>query len=298
MKKIQQLLFLTLIFLNCSIIFTIHNVLADWQRDVDVKATYNYTYQNHSYNGNGGVFYLSASNDCTMRGTKFDWNSATGYGGAVYNLGTLDMRSTNYYYNSAKFGGAFYNGSNGKTTINSSRFSLNKAEKGGAIANYGSLTIDNTVFENNKSTVNGGGAIANYGTLTIRNGTKFTSNTSADGGAAIYNGNGTLNLVANTSNIEFTSNTANGVSNAIYDNGRTINLYSSNKASIIFNDRITSVNNSSILNINKTSGSLPTTGKIILNESMNGYKGTVNLYGGELKLQAKTKGNSNINTNK
>ena len=212
------------------------------------------------------------------------------------------ISNRNYSNNSYNGNGGVFYISNSNTTINvkilSSTFSNNKAEKGGAIANYENLTIDNTLFSENNSTVHGGGAIANYGTLTIQNGTIFSSNTSADGGAAIYNGNGTLNLIANTSNIEFIGNKANGVSNAIYDNGSTINLYSSNKANIIFNDRITSVNNSSTLNINKTSGNLPTTGKIILNEDMSGYTGQVNLYDGEIELQAKTEEGSNVNINK
>lgn len=223
-------------------------------------------------------------------------SSTTTKGGAIYNEGSINLvKDSLFDKNTANHAGAIYN--TGTLSIKTSTITSNEAKKGGAIWNSGTLTIDNTVFDMNNAKDTVGGAIANYGTLTIKGGTKFISNTSLGNGGAIYNGGGTLNLIANIGNIEFTGNTANGISNAICDNGRTINLNSSNNANIIFNDRIKSVDNSSVLNINKTSGSSPTTGKIVLNEDMSGYTGQVNLYGGEIELQTKTNG-SNVNTNK
>ena len=73
-------------------------------------------------------------------------------------------------------------------------------------------------------------------------------------------------MIADTNNIEFKNNMANNVSNAIYNStsidggemiGGIINLWASDSASVIFNDRITG-DNTSILNINQSSGTLPT----------------------------------------
>ena len=143
-------------------------------------------------------------------------------------------------------------------------FVSNRAEKyGGAIANINDATMtviaSNIIFKSNS--VNGDDAK----------------------GGAIYNENSTLNLMA-TEKMEFTGNTADGESNAIHDNGGTINLSAmGDNSQIIINDRITSENEDSTLNINET---LWSTGKIVLNEDMTGYTGQVNLYAGTVEIGA------------
>ena len=229
--------------------------------------------------------------------------------------------SSSFSENRAKLGGAIEN--NGRATIISSLFSGNIAtEVGGAIDNSNRLTIEKSVFTNNTANIGGaienkdenagvvlissslfnsntatniGGAIHNNEnlTVTIQDGTKFINNTATTNGGAIYN-EGITNLIANIDDIEFTGNTANGISNAIHDKNGTINLYASDTNSIIFNDRITSENNLSILNINSSTNTLTTNGKVVLNEDMSGYTGTTNLYNGNLKI---TEGNNFINGN-
>ena len=170
-------------------------------------------------------------------------------------------------------GGFLYNDKGNINAGNGTSFSSNSADNGGAI--YNSLGI-----------------------LTINNNTSFLNNTATSQGGAIFNNSGTLDLTANVGNIEFTGNIANGTSNAIHDNNGTINLWASENASIIFNDRLTSEDNLSIMNINSTTTTVITKGQVILNEDMSGYTGTVNLYGGELLLQSQTEEDSDTNTNK
>lgn len=198
---------------------------------------------------------------------------------AVLNKYSVSNRTyQNYYQGNSDNGGVFNIYSSGELNLFNVNFISNTAYyAGGAIYNnYGKLTIEDCVFKNNNA--NGGGLI--------------------NAGGAIYNKGGIINLIAKTSNVEFSGNTA-GVSNAITDINGTINLWAGN-ASVIFNDSISSDNSSSILNINQSSGTLPTTGKIVLNEDMSGYKGTVNLYGGTIQLGRKAKwfgSNVNINAN-
>jgi predicted outer membrane repeat protein len=154
---------------------------------------------------------------------------------------------------------------------------------GGAIIKNGKLTTNgkNALFSSNFAN-SLGGAISTIRELTFQDGAKFTNNVAVSSGGAIYNTD-TLNLIADTNNIEFTGNTANGISNAIHDGGGTINLWAG-KGSIIFNDRITSENTTSVININQSSGTLPTTGTVILNEDMEGFLGNVNFKSGKIQL--------------
>ena len=116
---------------------------------------------------------------------------------------------------------------------------------------------------------------------------EVTGFTSENNGGFLYNNGGTINLTSHQIDMEFSSNTANGISNAIHDNGGTMNLWASGTADIILNDRITSEDDTSILNINSSKNTLTANGKIILNEDMTGYTGQVNLYKGTIELGEK-----------
>ena len=171
-------------------------------------------------------------------------------------------------------------------------------DDGGFLYNEGNINAGNSTSFSSNSADNGGAIYNSLGILTINNNTSFFNNTATSQGGAVYNNEGIIDLTANTGNIEFTGNTANGISNAIHDNNGTINLWASENASIIFNDRITSEDSLSIMNINSATTTVITKGQVILNEDMSGYTGTVNLYGGELLLQSQTEEDSDINTNK
>ena len=174
----------------------------------------------------------------------------------------------------------------------------NEGNGGFLYSDEGNINVWNrTSFSSNKAD-NGGAIYNSLGILTINDNTNFVDNIVTSNGGAIYNNEGTIDLIANAGNIVFEGNTANGISNAIHDNNGIMNLWTSENASIIFNDRLTSEDSSSIMNINTATTTVITKGQVILNENMSGYTGTVNLSGGELLLQSQVEEDSDINTNK
>ena len=120
-------------------------------------------------------------------------------------------------------GGAIYNDSDSRLTVNSCAFSGNTAtSNGGAIYNDGGfeLTVGNCTFNSNTATTNGG-AIYNVSgsTLTVSDctfGSNRTTGSMSDGGA-IYNA-GTATFTLNDSR-SFSNNTATGNGGAISNSG-------------------------------------------------------------------------------
>jgi len=254
----------------------------------------------------GGVIFnayesMTAGTITVGNNATFESNKAGINGGAIYNeIGTITVGANVVFSSNTANGdgGAICNGGTGIFEVkDNANFKNNEAAGGGAInvVASGKVIIGaNAVFEGNNATSSGmgdgGGAILmeDYSAIaTVTDGAKFVGNTTASKGGAIHIYHGTLNLIANTNNIEFTSNTAKGVSSAIHNDG-TVNLWASQSANIIFNDRITGYSGAKI-NINQPSENLPTTGKVILNEDMSGYEGKVNLYGGTIQLGEKGK---------
>ena len=269
MKKLNRLAVKVVSVLLAIILLSGQNVFASGRYKTITTDTYNETgHSNYAENsGNGGVFYIDSP--VTLKiidNSKFKNNSASNYGGVISNY-------------------------KGAVTIGiNAEFTQNNASGAGAIANQnGNVTIgDGVSFIENNSTNYQGGAIYNSsgGTFTIKNGAKFIDNKSKISGGAISNWEGIINLIANTKDIEFTGNKTKEESNAIYSFKGTENLWAGN-ASIIFNDKITSYDNSSVLNINKEIDGYQASigiGKIILNEDMSEYIGTVNFYGGTIEL--------------
>ena len=191
----------------------------------------------------GALLANQTVNKLAVNSSKFNSNKAD-KGGAIGNIGLLDVANSTFTNNSAKDGGAIVN--SGTMNISGSSFSGNTAERGGAIANYGTMNINSSTFSSNKSegelvidsknaensSVPNGGAITSDGTLTINNST-FTNNSnnitvkdddkeaveviqSAIGGGAL--------LVSNTATItdsSFAGNSTNYSGGAILTNGST-----------------------------------------------------------------------------
>jgi len=153
-------------------------------------------------------------------------------GGGVDNSGTLTVKKSNFYTNTALSGGAILN--TGTATISNTTFSGNspyffgRSASCGAIDNRSTMTITNSTFysnyANNNSTA--GGAICNGGTLTIT-GTTFNTNSSQGNnggyGGAIYNYAGTLSVTNST----FSQNSATTGGGAIYSQGGTVQISNS-----------------------------------------------------------------------
>lgn len=165
----------------------------------------------------GGVIFNSGT--LTLGdGVSFTGNSAK-FGGAVWNQGTLKAEAgTKFIGNKATFaGGALYNEDN--TTIDSLAgimFENNSARQGGAINNAwrnkdkGTLaanieSISQSRFVNNSAIQSEGGAIRNQGIIGEIKRTVFDSNIAGEGGALW---NGSLGQVGVIDDVDFINNKA------------------------------------------------------------------------------------------
>jgi len=121
----------------------------------------------------------------------FTDNEATGFGGAVINIGASSPRFVDCVFTNntaARSGGAVTN--TGATPVfEDCLFSLNEAtEAGGAIFNTpgSDITVEGCTFERNAAGA-GGGAIFNEGASPYIAGSVFLRNTSANFGGALFN---------------------------------------------------------------------------------------------------------------
>ncbi len=150
----------------------------------------------------GRMFYVSASGtltlkNLTLRDGKADEISCQGYnksyerGGAIFNLGALNIVDSVFSGNSAstgsrRLGGAIFNCRGATLNISGSEFSGNSAEgSGGAIMNYGEASISGSEFRDNSARF--GGAIFSGGETSISiSGSEFRGNSATHDGGAIY----------------------------------------------------------------------------------------------------------------
>ena len=216
-------------------------VIANLKEIKDAEFTNNSTTDEQGVGG--AILANQTTNKLTVNSSKFSSNKAD-KGGAIGNIGLLDVANSTFTNNSAKEGGAI--GNSGTMNISGSSFSGNTAERGGAIANYGTMNIDSSTFSSNKSegeividsekaensAIPNGGAITSKGSLTINNST-FTNNSnnitvkdgdkeaveviqSAIGGGALL-----VSDTATITNSSFAGNSTNYSGGAILTNGST-----------------------------------------------------------------------------
>jgi hypothetical protein len=120
------------------------------------------------------VFHVMGNVTATFSGMTITGGLADGYGGGVYNLGTLALSSCTLSNNSAQV-------------------------NGGGLTNGGTATLTNCTLRNN-SAQGGGGGIANWNTLTVGDST-LSGNVGSGGGGGIYNcGHGAVTVVNTTLN--------------------------------------------------------------------------------------------------
>ena len=188
------------------------------------------------------IFTISNGFNVTLLNlTIADGKASKSNGGAVRNNGgTLTINNCTFKSNSATlnnqgyygFGGAIYN--TGTLSVVGSTFTSNTAEAdGGAIYNIGTATIVGSTFTNNSLTGTYGGAIYNGGTLTVI-ASNFTNNTGYDGGAISH---GTVDLlptgILTIIDSNFTGNVATSAGGAIWTHGSSSianSIFSNNTA--------------------------------------------------------------------
>jgi hypothetical protein len=108
-----------------------------------------------------------------------------GFGGGIFNYGTLTVTASTFSGNSADHGGGIEN--EATLSITTSTFTNNSAHYGGGIENEGTLIVLGSAFSSNgSSVVEVGSAIVNDGTLFVTDST-FSDNASATFGGGIAN---------------------------------------------------------------------------------------------------------------
>lgn len=185
------------------------------------------------YDG-GAVDVANSGATLNINGGTFSDNSAVyneatgGYGGAIYNLGTMTVDGATFTGNSANWGGAIDSDNGGETaTLNDDSFTYNNANEGGAIYNLdNNLQIGEGNFRNNSATGEDGegGAIYNADAMRViaatGGDTLFEMNSASYEGGAIYNADQTVNL--NNSLVEL--NRAYDGGGGIFNDGGVVTL--------------------------------------------------------------------------
>ena len=186
-------------------IFTINN---------NVNVTFiNITFLNGTSSADGGAIYNKYANSTiTFINCSFIKNqlSGFGYGGAIWNNGTLRVVDCNFTSNVGGFhGGGIAN--YGYLSVSGSNFTKNSAGASGAIFNSGHMNVSDSYFNGNS----GGGAAGAIGTYTGSmnvTGCYFIKNRANYGGAVYSSGNAITSVIGNY----FINNSADTEGWAIY----------------------------------------------------------------------------------
>ncbi len=149
----------------------------------------------------GGIFN---SGSLTITNSTLSDNTATYGGGGVWNEGLLTLNNSTLSSNMAEYGGGIEN-LLGSLTITNSILSDNTATYGGGIFNGYSLMIENSSLSGN--TAKYGGGIFNAENLTINDST-LSDNTATYGGGGFWNEGG--HLLTNNSTLSGNTATYNG----------------------------------------------------------------------------------------
>lgn len=176
-----------------------------------------------SFQGNlaqqGGA--ISNRNEISIFGdVRFEENTASGVGGAIFNRGGLSSRQNAfglYARNVAAEGGAIRN--DGTVFATGGRFEENSARgNGGAVSNAGAINLSRAFYVNNRAGVDGG-AIANSGTLWLRDTRQISGNSARNGGGIANRGTATVNGISKGYPTTFAGNSSSGRGGGIDNTG-------------------------------------------------------------------------------
>lgn len=163
------------------------------------------------------ILTISSGVTATLKNlTLTGGDSETGIGGGIQNLGNLSLLSVTLAGNQAVMGGGIWNNPGGVLRVDSCLFFGNLAiesspsGQGGGIYNGGTLTVTDTIFDQNAATQ--GGGINNLGTATIASST-FTNDFTFERGGGINNLRGGVVNVSGCTFRDNTSELGGGVNN-------------------------------------------------------------------------------------
>lgn len=175
----------------------------------------------------GGGIYNALANatvlisDSVLMNNKALGSSFSGRGGAVYNVGSLQISNTDILTNSSPGGHGIYNSGSVLLTGGELAFNtINPAGPGGTVYNDGVLQTNDATFHHNYSYFGGavhngpsgtatlknlnifsntvyldGGGIFNFGSITVTNSTIYANKTNSSSGGGIYNFGGNFLVV-------------------------------------------------------------------------------------------------------
>jgi predicted outer membrane repeat protein len=135
--------------------------------------------------GSGGAIYNDSNAQLTVSDSRFRLNTAQAGGGAIQNLGNVEVTSSLFENNSAGLDGGAIQNNGGDARLDRSTVSVNFATNGAGLeSNGGTFLIRRSTLLGNDAIGQGGGLRNISGTVTIENVT-FAGN-EADSGGGIY----------------------------------------------------------------------------------------------------------------
>ncbi|MFO0690034.1 MAG: choice-of-anchor Q domain-containing protein [Myxococcota bacterium] len=135
--------------------------------------------------GSGGAIYNDSASQLTVQDSTFRSNVAQAGGGAIQNLGHVDVTTSLFELNSAGLDGGAIQNNGGDARIDRSTLSVNAATNGAGIElNGGTFRVRRSTLIGNGAFGQGGGIRNVSGTLTVENAT-FVGN-EANTGGGIY----------------------------------------------------------------------------------------------------------------
>ena len=146
---------------------------------------------------NGAGVYVDSGTTLNLSRVIVSNNVASGDGGGLYNLGTVDADQVRITGNQADLGGGLVN--SGTATMTNSLVDGNTATFGGGLRNVGagnSLTLENVTISGNTATSQGG-ALQNSSQATLTNVT-ITDNQAAQSGGIHESTGGTKTYLTNS----------------------------------------------------------------------------------------------------
>ncbi len=189
------------------------------------------SFHNNTAASGGGMY--SDNSTPTLTDTLFNMNKATSEtegegGGAMYNTDTsLNATECTFSSNSATASGGAVNNNNCVAPVfTKCRFESNDANSGGGVYNLSSgVTVEKSVFWNNRAVILGGGMYSESSVFSLI-GCTFQSNTSQDDGGGLYNKS--TGSTAELANCVFANNST-AYDGTNHDGGGIYNLDSSPK---------------------------------------------------------------------